>query len=69
MPSSFVIGGSPRSQVDDREPVLADRAATLHERPLGIRPAVALTRELCPNDVIGSGPRLPSEPGNSAHAA
>ena len=46
MPSSFVIGGIAVLEVDDREPVLADRAATADERALGIRASVALTREL-----------------------
>ena len=55
--------------VDDREPVLADRTTTVHEGALGIRPAVALTRELCTDGFLGGRPRLAHEPGDPAHAA
>ena len=55
--------------VDDRETVLADRTTTVNERTFGIRAAVALTRELCPDDFLRGGPRPVHEPGDPAHAA
>ena len=54
--------------VDDREPVLADRAATADEGAFGIRAAVALTRELSSDDLVAGRPRIPHEPGDSTHA-
>ena len=54
-------------EVDDGEPVLADRAATADERTVGIRASVALTRKLSSDDLARGGPR-PHEPCDSTHA-
>ena len=55
-------------EVDDREPVLANRAPTVYEDALSIRAAVALTRKLCTDCLLGRRPRLAHEPGNPTHA-